>query len=92
MEEEEKEEEEEEEEEMVTIVVVLVSMALRLRISGKSIYSKGIADHYWPCPVFLLYLILSRAVDPKGITSYRPERISIPLWGRGVKGSLTGWG
>ena len=70
---------------MVTIVVVLVLMALRLRISGKSIYSKGIADHYWPCPVFLLYLILSRAMDPKGITSYRPERISIPPWG-GVNG------
>ena len=35
---------------MEEVVVVLVIMALRLRLSGQSIYSKGIADHYWPWP------------------------------------------
>ena len=47
----------EEEEEMEEVVVILVIMALRLRLrlSGQSIYSKGIADHSWPWLFFLLY-------------------------------------
>ena len=85
------EEEEEEEEEMVGIVVIPVLMALRLRLSGKSIYSKGIADHHWPWPVFLSYLILSRAANPRGQCPIEQrERISIPPWG--VKGFLWSWG
>ena len=31
------------------------TQAQALRLSGQSIYSKGIADHYWPWPVFLSY-------------------------------------
>ena len=52
-----REEEEEEEEEMVAVVG-------SSWLSGKSIYSEGIADHYWPWLVFLSYLISSRAADP----------------------------
>ena len=42
-------------------------------LSGKSIYSEGIADHYWPWLVFLSDLISSRAADPKETMSYRIE-------------------
>ena len=31
------------------------TQAQALRLSGQSIYSKGIADHYWPGPVYLSY-------------------------------------
>ena len=42
-------------------------------LSGKSIYSEGIADHYWPWLVFLSDLISSRVADPKETMSYRIE-------------------
>ena len=52
---------------------------------------KGIADHYWPWPVFLFYSILSRAADPKGMMSFRmgEEFSSIP---RGQELSKGNWG
>ena len=62
-------------------------------LSGKSIYSEGIADHYWPWLVFLSDLISSRAADPKETMSYRIEGENFyPSMGRGVRGFLRSWG
>ena len=41
--------------EEVVVELVIMALRLRLRLSGQSIYSKGIADHYWPWPIFLSY-------------------------------------
>ena len=53
---------------------------------------KGIADFYWLWPVFLSYLILSRAVDPRGTMFYRAEEENF-FPSIGSKGYLRGdWG
>ena len=73
---------------MVAVVVILVLLALRLRLRllGKSRYSKGIADHYWPWLVFLSYSISSRAADPKETMSHRieGENFHPSVWGSGA--------
>ena len=63
-------------------------------LSGKSIYSEGIADHYWPWLVFLSDLISSRAADPKETMSYRIEGENFypSMGGGGVRGFLRSWG
>ena len=61
-------------------------------LSGKSIYSEGIADHYWPWLVFLSDLISSRAANPKETMSYRIEGENFyPSMG-GVSGAFKGVG
>ena len=62
-------------------------------LSGKSIYSEGIADHYWPWLVFLSDLISSRTADPKETMSYRieGENFHPSLGGQGLSKEL-GWG
>ena len=67
-------------------------MYLYYWLSGKSIYSEGIADHYWPWLVFLSDLISSRAADPKEIMFYRIEGENFyPSMG-GVRGFQRSWG
>ena len=68
-------------------------MYLYYWLLGKSIYSEGFADHYWPWLVFLSDLISSRAADPKEIMSYRIEGENFhPSMGAGVRGFLRSWG
>ena len=67
---------------------IIGSQTPTLRLLGKSRYSEGIADHYWPWLVFLSDLISSRAADPKETMSYRIEGENFyPSMG-GVRGFL----